>query len=143
MTPAEMGTLVVSILGWSVSGLLALFVARMAYSVITPFDTKKELLEDRNMAVGISQGMFLIAAAIILHGVIDGERMPVAWWYEYLFMTGLFLAGIGLLGIGRLALRLLAGFDLDEQIHVKDNPAVGVLEGCSYVGFAIIIHSAL
>lgn len=143
MTPEQMGMLVVTILGWSVSGLLALFVARIAYSVITPFDTKKELLEDRNMAVGISQGMFILAAAIILHGVIDGERMPVAWWYEILFMTGLYFAGLGLLGLGRLVLRLLAGFDLDEEIHVNDNPAVGVLEGCSYVGFAIIIHSAL
>jgi uncharacterized membrane protein YjfL (UPF0719 family) len=138
-----MGMLVASILGWSVSGLLALFVARIAYTVITPFDVKKELLEDRNMAVGISQGMFMIAAAIVLHGVIDGERMAVPWWYEFLFMGGLYLAGLGLLGIGRLVLRLLAGFNLDEEIHENDNPAVGIIEGCSYVGFAIIIHSAL
>lgn len=143
MTGQEMGMLVLNILGWSVGGLLALFIARIAYQVITPFDTKKELLEDRNLAVGISQGMFLLAAAIILHGVIEGERMPVAWWYELLFMTGLYFAGIGLLGIGRLVLKLLAGFDLDEQIHVEDNPAVGLLEGFSYLGFAVIIHSAL
>jgi uncharacterized membrane protein YjfL (UPF0719 family) len=138
-----MGLLVGSILGWSAAGLAALFVARIAYTLITPFDVKKELLEDRNLAVGISQGLFLLAAAIILHGVIEGERMPVAWWYEFLFMGGLYLAGIGLLGIGRLVLRLLAGFDLDHEIHENDNPAVGVLEGCSYIGFAIIIHSTL
>ncbi len=143
MTGQEMGMLVLNVLGWSFGGILALFLARVAYTVITPFDVKKELTEDRNTAVGISQGMFMLASAIILHGVIDGERMPVAWWYEILFMSGLFLAGIGLLGIGRLALRLLIGFDLDEQIHELDNPAVGLIEGFSYVGFAVIMHSAL
>lgn len=95
------------------------------------------------MAVGISHGMFLIAAAILLHGIIVGGRMAIAWWYEGLFMFGLYVAGLALLWLGRVALRLLSKFDLDEEIHVKDNAAVGVLEGCSYVGFAIIIHSAL
>lgn len=143
MTGQEMGTMVLSILGWSVGGLIALFIARIAYQVITPFDTRKELLEDRNTAVGVSQGMFILAAAIILHGVIEGERMAVEWWYEILFMGGLYFAGIGLLGVGRLALKLLAGFDLDEEIHVNDNPAVGLIEGFSYLGFAVIIHSTL
>lgn len=143
MTTEAMGTLVLTILGWSLGGLLALFIARVSYQFITPFDARKELVEDRNMAVGISHGMFLIAAAILLHGVIDGERMPVPWWYEIGFMAGLYVAGLALLWLGRVALRLLSKFDLDEEIHVKDNPAVGVLEGCSYVGFAIIIHSAL
>ena len=143
MDEIAMTNLVLNILGWSVGGLVALFVARIAYQFITPFDARKELVEDRNMAVGISHGMFIIAAAILLHGIIVGERMQVAWWYEALFMGGLYLAGLALLWLGRVALRFLSHFDLDAEIHEKDNPAVGVLEGCSYVGFAIIIHSAL
>ena len=143
MDEPAMTNLVVNILSWSLGGLAALFVARLAYQAMTPFDARKELVEDRNMAVGISHGMFLIAAAILLHGIIVGGRMAIAWWYEGLFMFGLYVAGLALLWLGRVALRLLSKFDLDEEIHVKDNAAVGVLEGCSYVGFAIIIHSAL
>lgn len=134
---------VAMILGWSVGGLAALFVARVAYQLITPFDARKELIEDRNVAVGVSHGLFLVAAAILLHGIIVGERMQVAWWYELLFSTGLYVAGLALLWLGRVALRLLSKFDLDEEIHVNDNPAVGLLEGCSYIGFAIIVHAAL
>lgn len=135
--------LLLNVLGWSIVGLVALFVARIAYQFITPFDARKELVEDRNMAVGISHGMFIVAAAVLLHGIIVGDRMQVVWWFEGIFMAGLYLAGLALLWLGRVALRLLSRFDLDEEIHVKDNPAVGVIEGCSFIGFAIIIHSAL
>ncbi len=143
MDASAMTQLVLNILGWSLGGLVALFVARIAYQAITPFDARKELVEDRNMAVGISHGMFVIAAAILLHGIIVGERLAVAWWYEVLILVGLYLAGLALLWLGRVVLRIFSKFDLDEEIHVKDNPAVGVLEGCCYVAFAIIIHSAL
>lgn len=143
MDTATMTTLVLSILGWSAGGLVALFIARLAYQFMTPFDARKELCEDRNMAVGISHGMFIVAAAILLHGIIVGDRMAIPWWYEFLFMGGLYMAGLALLWLGRVALSILSRFDLDQEIHVNDNPAVGVLEGCSYVGFAIIIHSAL
>lgn len=139
----EIGGLVLSVVGWSLAGLVALFVARIAYQVLTPFDAREELVRDRNMAVGLSNGMFLVAAAIMLHGIISGEPLGVVWWMEGLVMCGLYLAGLALLGLGRVALRLLVKFDLDEQIHQQDNPAVGALEGCSYVGFAIIIHAAL
>lgn len=143
MDTTAMSTLVMTVLGWSVGGLVALFIARIAYNAITPFDANKELVEDRNTAVGISQGFFMVAAAILLHGIISGERMEIPFWYEVAFSTGLYVAGLALLWLGRVALRILSKFDLNEEIHVKDNPAVGVLEGCSYIGFAIIIHAAL
>lgn len=143
MDTTAMTTLVINVLGWSVGGLAALFVARIAYNMITPFDAHKELVEDRNTAVGFSHGFFMIAAAILLHGIIQGEPLNLPWWYEALFSSGLYVAGLALLWLGRVALRLLSKFDLDEEIHVKDNPAVGLLEGCSYVGFAIIVHAAL
>lgn len=132
------------VLAWSVAGLVALFVSRMAYKLFTPFDERKELTEDQNAAVGASHGMYIIASAIILHGIIVGDRIPgVTWWEELLLMVGLYLGGLVLLWIGRLVLRLLVKFDLDEELHIKDNLAVGLVEGSSYVAFAIIIHAAL
>lgn len=131
-------------LGWSVGGLVALFVARMAYKLFTPFDERKELVQDQNVAIGASHGMFLVASAIMLHGIIGGERLAgVVWWQEALLMLGLYLGGLVMLWVGRQALRVLVRFDLDEEIHIKDNVAVGLVEGCSYIGFAIIVHAAL
>lgn len=143
MTTEEIGMMVLAVLGWSLAGLVALFVARMAYKLFTPFDERKELTEDKNAAVGASHGMYLIAAAIILHGLIDGDRLAQTWWEDALLTAGLYLLGLVLLWIGRMALRLLVKFNLDEEIHVKDNVAVGLVEGCSYIGFAIIVHATL
>lgn len=143
MDTAMMTNLVLNVLGWSAGGVLALFLARVAYQLITPFDAHKELVEDRNTAVGVSNGFFMIAAAILLHGIISGEKMEIAWYWEVAYSVGLYVAGLALLWLGRVVLRLLAKFDLDEEIHVKDNPAIGILEGCSYIGFAIIVHAAL
>ena len=143
MNDPQIGALVLQVAIWSAVGIVSLFIARVVYQFITPFDAREELVRDRNMAVGISHGMFIVAAAILLHGIIQGEPLGVVWWMEGLVMTGLYAIGLALLWLGRIVLRLLSRFDLDQEIHQHDNPAVGVLEGCSYVGFAIIVHAAL
>jgi hypothetical protein len=143
MTPEQIGILVLQYVGWSLGGIFALFVARIAYNLMTPFDPRKELCDDRNAAVGASHGMFIIAAAIILHGLIVGEKVAKSWWEDLLLMSGMYLVGLAMLWLGRVALRALVHFDLDEEIHVKDNLAVGLVEGASYLGFAIIVHAAL
>lgn len=143
MTPEQLGTAVLSFAAWSVAGLVALFISRVAYKFMTPFDPVKELVEDRNVAVGASHGLFVIASGILLHGIISGEKLAIPWWQEGLYMFGLFVGGLVFLWLGRIALNLLISFDLDDEIHVQDNTAVGILEGCCYIGFAIIVHAAL
>ncbi len=143
MTPEQLGAAVLSFAGWSVAGLVALFISRLAYRLMTPFDPVQELVEDRNVAVGASHGLFVVASGILLHGIISGGKLPIPWWQEGLYMFGLFIGGLVFLWLGRISLNLLIRFDLDNEIHVQDNTAVGVLEGCSYVGFAIIVHAAL
>lgn len=143
MNAEQIGMLVLQYIGWSLGGIGALFVARLAYHLMTPFDPRKELCEDQNAAVGASNGMFMVAAAIILHGLIVGEKIVQAWWQDLLLMVGMYLLGLAMLWLGRIALRLLVRFNLDEEIHVKDNLAVGLIEGSSYIGFAIIVHAAL
>ncbi len=143
MNTEQIGMLVLQYIGWSLGGIAALFVARLAYHLIAPFDPRKELCEDKNAAVGASNGMFMVAAAIILHGLIVGEKIAQEWWQDVLLMIGMYLLGLAMLWLGRIALRLLVRFDLDEEIHIKDNLAVGLIEGSSYIGFAIIVHAAL
>lgn len=143
MTPEELGMAVLSFAAWSTIGLVALFISRLVYRLMTPFDPVEELVDDRNVAVGVSHGMFVIASGILLHGIISGAKLAIPWWQEGLYMFGLFIGGLVFLWLGRVALNLLIRFDLDEEIHVNDNPAVGILEGCCYVGFAVIVHAAL
>lgn len=139
----QLGRVALSVLGWSVGGMLALVVARYVYRWMVPFDAQKELLEDRNTAVGVSKGMYLIAAGVILHGIIVGQSLVHELWVEILLMAGLYLLGLLLLWVGRLVMVRVTPYDFNEQIHIKDNLAVGLIEGSYYVGFAIIIHSAL
>lgn len=139
----QLSRVALSVLGWSLGGMLALVVARYAYRWMVPFDAQKELLEDRNTAVGVSKGMYLIAAGVILHGIIVGQTVVDTLWVEILLMAGLYLLGLLLLWIGRLVMVRVTPYDFNEQIHIKDNLAVGLIEGSYYVGFAIIIHSAL
>lgn len=143
MTITQIGWMILQFIAWSLGGILALFVARMAYSIMAPFDAKKELCEDKNEAVGASHGMYMIASAIMLHGLIMGEKIAQTWYEEMGVMAVMYVLGLAMLWLGRIALRALVPFDLDEEIHVKDNLAVGLVEGSSYLGFAIIVHAAL
>ena len=143
MTIEQIGMMILQMVAWSLGGILALFVARIAYNIMTPFDAKKELCDDKNAAVGASHGMYIVAAAIILHGLIVGERVATEWYIEMGVMALMYVIALVMLWLGRVALRALVPFNLDEEIHIKDNLAVGLVEGASYLGFAIIVHSAL
>ncbi len=143
MELADLGPTILTILGWSVGGLFLLYVAGRIYELITPFDVRKELTRDRNTAVGVSKGGFLIACAIMLHGIISSERMNEAWWMEAVITVGVMVICFVLLWVARLVLVKTSRFDFDHHIHVADNLAVGLIEGCSYLAIAIIIHATL
>ena len=139
----QFGLLLATILGWSVGGMAALLGAQFVYEALTPFNAKKELVEDQNAAVGVSKGLFMVAAGILLHGIIVGDKLAENWAVELGLMVGLYVVGLALLWLGRLVTVKLSPFDFNDEIHIKDNLAVGIIEGCTYVAFAIIIHSAL
>ncbi len=143
MNYEQLGWMLLSILGWSGGGILGITIARVAYNIITPFNATKELIEDRNAAVGVSDGAFMIASAIIMHGIIIGERISTNWAIEIGLSLGLYLLGFVLMWIGRMLLVSTTSYDFNRQIHVEDNIAVGLIEGAYYVAFAIVIHSAL
>ncbi|TXD33774.1 DUF350 domain-containing protein [Lujinxingia vulgaris] len=143
MDMAQLGQLITQILGWSLGGMAALVLARYAYKVIAPFDVNAELVGDRNTAVGASKGMFQIAAAIILHGLVGGDRMASTLWADIALVAGLFLLGLLMLWVGRVILVAATSFDFNKQIHEEDNLAVGLIEGSYFIAFAVIIHGVI
>ena len=143
-----------SLIGWGAAGLVILFVARRVYDRITPYDLKKELVGDKNTAVGVSQGMFMLASAVIVHGTISADHVLIekstmfevdlTLWLQEFGVTVVILAlSFGLLGLGRAILSRSLPFDFDREIHENDNLAVGLVEGFFYLAFAVIVHAAL
>lgn len=143
MNYAFLGNQLLQIAGWSLGGMAALLLARYAYRLITPFDVSKELVEDRNTAVGASKAMFLIASGIMLHGILVGEKMADTLGMEIGVSAMIYVLCMILLGLGRMVLVATTPFDFNKQVHEADNLAVGLVEGAYYIAFAILIHSAL
>ena len=141
MTLDETLKLGMSLLGWSLGGIIALFLSRQVYDIITPFDADKELTEDKNVAVGISKGGFLVGSAIIL-GLIQGQKLDDILM-EIGVTAGFLALCFVLLWLGRIVLVKTTSFDFNHHIHEADNVAVGWVEGAFYVALAIVIHGAL
>jgi len=53
-----------------VVGLVCLGFGRKGMYKIIPYDMEKEIIEDRNVGVGVLEASFYISAAIIIHGIL-------------------------------------------------------------------------
>ncbi len=51
-------------------GLLCLGFGRKGLHKIIPYDMDKEIIEDRNIGVGVLEAAFYISVAIIIHGIL-------------------------------------------------------------------------
>ena len=132
-----------SLLGWSAVGIVALFVARKVYDLMTPFDVEHELVKDRNLAVGISKGMFLTAIGILVHGLLSSGKVSKDIYVELLLTLVLLVISFVIMALGRWLLVKSTSVDFDSEIHEKNNTALGLMEGSWYVALAIIISAAL
>ena len=143
MDIAQLTDMSITLAGWSAAGIAALFASRKIYDLMTPFDVDKELVNDKNTAVGYSKALFMVAVAIILHGVISGDKSSPDLWVEVVNVVVLLAIALLILAIGRLILVKAARCDFDHEIHEVQNTALGLLEGGWYVALAIIIHAAV
>ena len=110
-----------------------------------------------NPAVGISQAGFYLAIGIIVHASVSGQVNYELFTFidaenptrlmilgAELITTGIYV-GLGLicLSYGRRVLDWLTPFDLNKEIVVDRNNAVGLVEGGFYVSMAVIIHGII
>ena len=84
-----------------------------------------------------------MGSAIILHGLIQGQKLHDDLFMEAGVTAGFLLLCFVLLWLGRFVLVKTTAFDFNHHIHEADNVAVGWVEGAFYVALAIVIHGAL
>lgn len=108
--------------------------------IISEFNIKKEILEDRNLGTGYIEAAVFIATALILFGAISGES---GGWLFGTF-TALVYWGVGLLImilVSKLYIKFV-GYDVHQEIE-KDNVAAGVALSGVIIAISVIVMNAL
>ncbi len=108
--------------------------------ILSKFDLKKEILEERNVGTGIVEAANAIATGLIVLGAIHGEGHgaggPIVTAILY------WLLGQGILFVTTLVYNLITPYDIHEHIE-KNNVAVGVGYAGAIIAIANLIRFAL
>ncbi len=126
-----------SILGIVLLNLSALIVDKI---ILTKFDLRKEITEDRNSGAGVLKGVVFIGSALILFGSITGESNDAI--SGIFTATGYWLLGLIILLVTAKLYNLMLSYDLHAEIE-KDNVAAGVAFSGALLAISIIIMNAL
>ncbi|MBI5955667.1 MAG: DUF350 domain-containing protein [Chloroflexi bacterium] len=57
---------------YAIVGIILLFAAYKIFDFLTPTNMNKAIFEDKNVAVAVSVGAFLLGIALIIAGAIKG-----------------------------------------------------------------------
>ncbi len=102
--------------------------------VFRRFDNEREIVEDRNVGVGVIEGGNYVAVGLITAGALSGEggvASGMAFW----------VAGLAALVIAGLLYDRVTSYDLHEQVE-RGNVAVAIAFAGGLVGFGNIIRLA-
>ena len=102
--------------------------------VFRRFDNEREIVEDRNVGVGVIEGGNYVAVGLITAGALSGEggvASGMAFW----------VAGLAALVIAGLLYDRVTSYDLHEQVE-RGNVAIAIAFAGVLVGFGNIIRLA-
>ena len=137
--------LVEDLINIGIYGLLSIILLNISLIIndkliLSKFDLKKEILDDRNLGTGIVEGANAIATGLIvlgaIHGEGHGEGGPILTAILY------WLLGQGILFITTIVYNLITPYDIHEHIE-KGNTAVGVGYAGAIIAIANLIREAL
>ncbi len=133
------GAGLVVLLVTAVAGLVLLTGGARLFSLLLFYDVSRatrELLEDRNTAVGAALGGFLFGLGLIIRAL---WVVGVGWLHvvAYLVLTVLIYAG------SSRWFDWITPYRLRDEMDVQDNPAVGMNLGGYYLGVAFVIAAVL
>ena len=127
------------VIGLALFGLLGIALLNLSAwindkVVFRQFDIEREIVEDRNVGVGVGEGANYVAVGLITAGAMSGEggvASGLAFW----------IGGLAALVIAGLLYDRITSYDLHEQIE-RGNVAVAVAFAGVLVGFGNVIRLA-
>ena len=127
------------VIGLAIYGGLAIVLLNLSAwvndrLVFSRFDNEREIVEDRNVGVGVLEGANYVAVGLITAGAMSGEGGLVpglAFW----------VTGLAALVVAGVLYDRITSYDLHDQIEAN-NVAVAVAFGGVLVGFGNVIRLA-
>lgn len=132
-----------SLVVFQLLGQLWLALAALVFEAVTPFAWREEIVKQRNLAAALAFSGVVMAAGLLLRNAVAG---PFTGWDHDLW--AFFLDGLPLLLLVPARPLLAAGVvlgrrNLNHEIAEDRNVAAGLLEGTTYLGFALLILGLL
>lgn len=124
-------------------GLVMLFLGRMAWNLITSYNSNKEIGTEDNVSAGIAEFGFLIALAIIILASFKGGRGTTPLYIDLMVTFIYAVLGLVALAIGKISLDLFTPFDLDAEISRDKNPSAAWLQAGFYIAISFILYGVL
>ena len=127
------------VIGLAIFGALAIVLLNLSAwvndrLVFSRFDNEREIVEDRNVGVGILEGANYVAVGLITAGAMSGEggmASGLAFW----------ITGLAALVVAGVLYDRITSYDLHDQIE-GGNVAVAVAFAGVLVGFGNVIRLA-
>ena len=127
------------VIGLAIFGALAIVLLNLSAwvndrLVFSRFDNEREIVEDRNVGVGILEGANYVAVGLITAGAMSGEggmASGLAFW----------ITGLAALVVAGVLYDRITAYDLHDQIE-GGNVAVAVAFAGVLVGFGNVIRLA-
>lgn len=135
----------IDLMDMGVYGILTIILLNLSLLIndkliLNQFSVKKEILEDRNVGVGVLEGANAVATGLIVLGAIHGEGHgfggPIVTGVLY------WLLGQVLLFIAAKVYSAITPYDVHDEIE-KDNVAVGIAMAGAMIAIANLIRFAL
>nr|MBL0716499.1 DUF350 domain-containing protein [Desulfobacterales bacterium] len=130
------------IIFWSLIGILLLNLSRYINGklIFNKFSSRKEIIDDQNVGMGVIQFGSYIGTAFILQAIIAGESEGLL---PDLYGTVIFFI-IGQLGfiLFSIIYEKIVAYDLHDEIE-KDNIAAGVSFGTTMVAIGILMSHSI
>lgn len=124
--------------GWACLGVLLLNVARVLLDrfVLSSFSTRKEIIEDRNVGMGVIEFGTYVGSALVIAGAVSGEGGGID-------------TALGFYALGQVALILLAlvyekltPYSFRGEIE-RDNVAAGVAYSGNTIAMGVLLLRGL
>jgi uncharacterized membrane protein YjfL (UPF0719 family) len=141
----ESDGLINDLIGIGIYGMLSIVLLNLSLIIndkliLSKFDLKKEILEDKNVGSGVVEGANAIATGLIVMGSITGEGYGEAGPFVNVLIY--WVLGQVILFITTLVYNLITPYDIHDHIE-KANVAVGVGYAGAIIAIGNLIRNAI